>query len=152
MAAVIYFAPMQQQDPLQAIGPYELERQEDVLRIAFRAAYQVDPLQMKEILRLVAALDPAVQAAVVVDCPAGLTVTEETRALLARACRSACRPVAIATPELDLRLQAQVFKVVHRPGFPMRVFSSYAEALQWVRAEKGAAPAAREAVDKIPDR
>ncbi|MDX9751493.1 MAG: hypothetical protein RBT71_10470 [Flavobacteriales bacterium] len=126
-----------QQGATQAAWPYELERQDDVLRIAFRGAQQVGSAQMKEILRQLAALDPGAQAAVLLDCPAGISVADDTRALLARACRSACRPVAITTPELDLRLQAQVFKVVHRPVFPVRVFASHAEALQWARSRPG---------------
>ena len=115
-----------------AINQFELEREDRVLRIVFRSVCQLAVLHVKEILRLVGAMDPAVHTGVVVECPEGLEVGEASRMMLARACRSACRPVAIHTPDLDLRLQTELFRAMHRPAFPMRVFHSGVEAQRWV--------------------
>ncbi len=134
---------MQQERPVPTIGPFELERENGVVHLTFRSAFHVGVAQLKEILRLLSALDPTVHVPLVVLCPGGLELAEPARGMLARACRAGCRPVAIATPELDMRLQAEVFRMVHRPAFPFRVFHSVDDALGWLRSAPGNTPADR---------
>jgi hypothetical protein len=122
------------------IGPYELERDADMLRVAFRAEQELDMPAMKEMLRLMGVLDPQARAPVVLHCPAQVQVKDEVRTLVVRACRNSGRPVAIATPDLDLRLQVQVFKMVHRPAFTVRVFTNLGEAERWAREHTAQPP------------
>lgn len=114
-------------------SPFELHREEGVLRLVFTQATTVDRFRMKELLRLTAALDPLGRAPMLVECRSGLSVNEEARALLSRACGASGHTLAIQTEDLDMRLQVELFRQVYRPRFALRVFRQPGEAHRWIR-------------------
>ena len=117
-------------------SPYELWREEGILCLAFREGARMDTPEMKELLRLVAAIDPGGDAPLLMDFPDQATVSEEARKLVRRVCARSGHPVAVHTGDLHCRLQADLFRQVHRPSFPFRVFASRAEAHRWVRERR----------------
>jgi hypothetical protein len=88
---------------------------------------------MKELIRLIAALDPSGTAPVLLECREQVVVTENARALLRRVCGAQGHAVAFLTTDLNCRLQGEMFKTVQRPAFPFRVFGWREDAVRWVR-------------------
>lgn len=91
---------------------------------------------MKEILRLIAVLDRGGRVPVVIDHARGVVVEEEARRLLARVCRSQGHPVAVYSMDRECRDQLDVFRQVHKPLFPFRVFERREEAYRWARERR----------------
>lgn len=119
--------------------PFELWRSEGVLHLTITAGRRLELAHMKELIRLVAALDGSGRAPVLMECRENVQFAEEARALLLRACGAQGHPVAFFTLDLDCRLQGEVFKRVQRPAFPFRVFAWRDEACRWVRERQQAA-------------
>lgn len=114
-------------------SPFELWREQGVLHLTVRGGAVLMAREMKEVIRLVAALDPDGRAPVLLECREGVRVNEDARNLLRRACGQQGHPVALLTADLDMRLQGELFKHVQRPAFPFRVFGWREEAMRWVR-------------------
>jgi len=115
---------------------FELWREDGILHLVFRAGARITTQEMKELLRLSAALDPADQAPVLVECQEQVVVEERATTLLRKACVSSQRSVALLTQDLDVRLQGEVFKRLQRPSFPFRLFAWREDAHRWVRERK----------------
>lgn len=115
---------------------FELWREDGVLHLVFTAGARITTHEMKELLRLSAAMDPADQAPVLVECREQVVVEERATALLRRACSTSKRSVALLAQDLDVRLQGEVFKRLQRPSFHFRLFAWREDAYRWVRERK----------------
>lgn len=117
---------------------FELWREDGLLRLVLTQEARLGMADIKELLRLVAALDPAGRCPILAECAGQVIVTQEARALICRAGRSH-HAVALLTADLECRLQGEIFKRLQRPAFPFRVFGFREEALRWVRERAQAA-------------
>lgn len=111
--------------------PFELWREDGLLRFVLAPGAQVDRQHMKEFIRLVAALDRSGVAPVVMEFPAHVLVADDARALLRRVCGAQGHPVALVVADPGGRAQAELFKHVERPAFPFRIFESTEAAGRW---------------------
>ncbi len=116
--------------------PFELWREDGVLHLVLRNGSELDIRNLKELMRLIAAMDPDGRAPVLMECRDEVHVEEDARVLLCRACGKQGHPVALFTTDLQCRLQGELFKQVQRPAFPFRVFGWRDEALRWVRERR----------------
>jgi len=114
-------------------SPFEIWREDGVVYLVLAEGARVRLRDMKELLRLVAVMDPGGTAPVLMECRDRATVEDSARELLRRFCRTDGNPVALFTHDLDCRLQGEVFKRVQRPRFQFRVFGWRDEACRWVR-------------------
>jgi hypothetical protein len=88
---------------------------------------------MKEVIRLIAALDPSARSPVLLEYPEGVTVEPMARNLLRRVCGAQGHPVAFFTIDPHSRRQGELFKQIQRPAFPFRVFERREQAYNWAR-------------------
>ena len=116
--------------------PFELWREDGLLRFALAPGAQVDRRHMKEFIRLVGALDPSGVCPVVMEFPAHVVVADDARALLRRVCGAQGHPVALVVSHSGSRAQAEVFKHVERPAFPFRIFGDRDSAMNWAMERK----------------
>ncbi len=117
-------------------SPFELWREDGVLHLVLAKGGRMRTGHMKEILRLIAALDRGGRVPVVIDHALGVVVEEDARRLLTRACRSQGHPLAVYSTDRECRDQLDVFRTVHRPAFPFRVFQRREEAYRWARERR----------------
>jgi hypothetical protein len=68
--------------------------------------------------------------------PERVVVEEPARELLRRVCSAQGHPVALFTTDLQGRLQGELFRRVHKPRFPFRVFGWREEAYRWARERR----------------
>lgn len=116
--------------------PFELWREEGILHLVLAKGAQVRIHDMKEFIRLTAALDRTGRAPVLMEFPEQVVVEERARALLRRVCGAQGHAVALLAEEANARGQAELFKHVERPAFPFRVFHERTAAYRWAR-ERG---------------
>lgn len=124
---------MLQWEPPAFEQPFELWRDDGVLHLVLVEGAQLKAKVMKEMIRLVAALDSTGGVPVLIDHAPGVAVDESARQLLVRVCRAQGHPVAVYTTSQQCRSQLEFFRQVHRPRFPFRVFDSRNEAWRWAR-------------------
>lgn len=116
--------------------PFELWREEGLLRFVLAPGARVDVRHMKEFVRLVAALDRSGRAPVVMEFHAQAVVADDARALLRRVCGVQGHPVALVASDVPGHAQAELFKHLERPAFPFRVFDSLQAAELWAMERK----------------
>lgn len=124
---------MLQWEPPAFEQPFELWRDDGVLHLVLVEGAQLKTKVMKEMIRLVAALDSTGSVPVLIDHAPGVAVDESARQLLVRVCRAQGHPVVVYTTSQQCRSQLEFFRQVHRPRFPFRVFDSRNEAWRWAR-------------------
>jgi len=117
-------------------SPFELWREEGVLHLVLAKGGRMRAGHMKEILRLIAALDRGGRAPVMIDHAEGVVVEEDARRLLTRVCRAQGHPVAVYSLDHACRSALEMFRQVHKPGFPFRVFQHREEAFRWARERR----------------
>jgi hypothetical protein len=116
--------------------PFELCREDGVLHLVLAKGAQVRVHDMKEFIRLVAALDRSGMAPVVMEYAEQVNVEDSARVLLSRVCGAQGHPVALFAADANGRAQAEVFKHMERPTFPFRVFALREAALRWARERR----------------
>lgn len=116
--------------------PFELWREDGVLHLVLAKGAQVRVPDMKEFIRLVAALDRTGRAPVVMEYAENVMVEDTARALLRRVCGAQGHPVALFAADANGRTQAELFKHIERPSFPFRVFVLREAALRWARERR----------------
>lgn len=116
--------------------PFELWREDGVLHLVLGIGAQVRISDMKEFIRLVAALDRSGSSPVLIEHARGANVAEDARMILRRVCGAQGHPVGLLAIDPEGRTQAEIFKVLERPAFPFRVFARRDEALRWVRERR----------------
>jgi hypothetical protein len=114
-------------------SPFELWKEEGVLFLVLASGATMQVRDMKEVIRLIAALDPSARAPVLLEYPEGVTVEPMARNLLRRVCGAQGHPVAFFTIDPHSRRQGELFKQVQRPAFPFRVFERREQAYNWAR-------------------
>lgn len=117
-------------------SPFELWREDGILHLVLAKGARMSIGDMKEMIRLIAAMDPEGRSPVLLEYPEGVQVEESARDLLRRVCGAQGHPVAFFTHDLNSRLQGELFKRMHKPSFPFRVFSWRDEACRWVRERR----------------
>lgn len=117
-------------------SPFELWRDEGLLHLVLAKGARMRLAHMKEILRLIAALDKGGRVPVMIDHAHGVVVDEDARQLLTRVCRSQGHPLAVYSTDPDCRRQLDLFRTVHKPAFPFRVFQRREEAYRWSRERR----------------
>lgn len=123
-----------QWDPPVFRPPFEFWRDGAVLHLSLREGARLTAQVMKEMVRLVSALDRNGRSPVLIDHAPGVTIEDDARALLVRVCRVQGHPVIVYSGSEQCRMQVEVFRQVHRPRFPLRVFASREEAWRWAQA------------------
>lgn len=116
--------------------PFELWREDGVLHLVMAKGARVQVRDMKEFIRLVAALDRTGRSPVVMEYAAHVVVEDGARALLRRVCGAQGHSVALFANDPTSRNQAELFKHVERPAFPFRVFGQREEAFRWARERR----------------
>lgn len=117
-------------------SPFELWREQEVLHVVLAERARMGLAETKELLRLVAAMDPTGRMPVLLHYPEGVELEEGARRLLRRACRGQEHPVAFFSNGHHGRAQAELFKHMHAPAFPFRVFAWHADAFRWARERR----------------
>lgn len=120
--------------------PFELWREDNVIRLVVSSRGHLGIKEMKELIRLVGALDPSGTVPVVVELDALVQVGVRARLLLARMQPIGQRCVALIALDLSDRVQGEFFRRFHRPGFQFRVFHDHDAALHWLRRSVVALP------------
>lgn len=123
-----------QWDPPVFRPPFELWRDDAVLHLSLTEGARLSAKVMKEMVRLVAALDHTGHSPVLIDHAHGVSIEDDARALLVRVCRAQGHPVIVYSGSDQCRMQVEVFRQVHRPSFPLRVFTSREDAWRWAQA------------------
>ena len=116
--------------------PFELWREDGVLHLVLGMGAQVRISDMKEFIRLVAALDRSGNSPVLIEHARGANLAEDARMLLRRVCGAQGHPVGLLAMDPEGRAQAEIFKILERPAFPFRVFERRDEAWRWVRERR----------------
>lgn len=114
------------------VAPYELWREEGVLRVRLKARTRVELREMRDLLRLAQAMDLGGRMPLVVELREQVRVSPEARTLLVRCSRLRGRPVAFLATDRSDRLQAEFFLRFNRPSFPFRVCADLEDAADWV--------------------
>ena len=112
--------------------PFELWREDGVLRLVFTSKANIDLAQMKEVMRLMSALDPKARTPILLETGRAVNVTDRAKTLLTRSSSAQCRRVGYLAHGPADRQQGEVFKHLYRPHIPFKVFHKPADALNWL--------------------
>ena len=118
--------------PRVAHAPYELWREDGLLRVELTAQARIDRSRMCELIRLAEAIDPDGMMPLLVLLSPQVRVSPEARTLLVRCSTRRGRAVAFIAADLSDRLQGEFFLRFHKPAFPFRVCQEVNEALAWI--------------------
>ena len=123
-----------QSEPLVLNAPFELWREDGVLHLTFNRSARIGMWEIKEILRLVCALDPVSEHPLLVHSDTDANVSNDARSLLMRLCRrNLKRTIGYVANTLSERISGDLFALFLQPNFPFKVFSSEAEAFKWLK-------------------
>lgn len=114
-------------------SPFELWREDGLLHLVMAKGARLQTRDMKEMIRLIAALDPAGSAPVLLEFPEMAIAEEPAQALLKRVCKAHGHPVAFFTHDVNCRRQGITFQKMSKPEFPFRVFEWRPDALLWAQ-------------------
>lgn len=111
--------------------PFELWRDEGVLHLVLADGAQLSAREVKEVVRLVAALDRDGRSPLMIDHAPNVAVADGARRLITRVCKAHGHPVVVYTASIRCQGQLELFRQVHKPSFPFKVCSSREEAWAW---------------------
>lgn len=114
--------------------PFEIWREEGVIHLLLTRGSRIDNNVMKEILRVMGAIDPAMRSPVLLEQEDRAVLAEGARALLHRFARVPGRPVAFIASDLRDRVQGEMLTHWFNTRFPFRTFAWKTDALKWVEA------------------
>lgn len=112
--------------------PFELWREEGVIRLVLTRNASIDVPMIKELMRVLGAVDPTGRAPVLVEQEDRVEFDERARALLRRTCMGGGRPVALMAYDVAGRVQGVMLATYFSDRFPLRVFVWREEALRWI--------------------
>lgn len=128
-------------EPPPLSQPFELWRDERAVHVALADGARVGLKEVKEIIRLVGAMDRSGSEPVLVGHAPGAVVDEGAQRLLARACAMHHRPVAVHCSDARTRDALERFRLIWRPRFAFKVFATRSEAWRWARQRQQLADA-----------
>jgi hypothetical protein len=111
---------------------FELWREEGVILLVMARGTFMQVRDMKEVLRLIGALDPASKAPLLLECD-GCIVHPEALDLLCRVRQAYALPVALCTRDARVRYQAAHMRCARGSSFRFKLFEDRSKALVWVR-------------------
>ena len=117
-------------------SPFELWREDGLLHLVLAKRARLQIRDMKEMIRLIAALDPAGNAPVLLEFPEEAYAEEAAKILLKRVCKAQGHPVAFFTHDPKCKRQGIMFQKMNRPEFPFRVFEWRPDALLWAQQQR----------------
>ena len=113
--------------------PFELWREEGVIRLVLSRGARIDICALKELLRVLGAVDPTGRAPVLVEEEDRVEFNEQARDMLRRISKSGGgRPVAVMAYDLTGRVQGGMLAHYFSGSFPMRTFAWREEAMRWI--------------------
>ena len=120
--------------PLRDVNalPFELWREDGVIRLVLTRGAHVDIPMMKELLRVLGAVDPSGRAPVLLEQEERAAFDERARELLRRSCQQPGRPVALMAYDVAGRVQGEMLARYYGTRFPLRAFAWKDEALRWI--------------------
>ena len=125
-------------DTIALVAPFELWREEQILHLTFGSSSSIGVTEIKEVLRLISALDPVNERVVVVHSDGSVSISADARLFLARSCNGELRrSVALVAETLSSRVTGDMFSLLNRPRFPFLVVNSVREALKWAGSGSG---------------
>lgn len=130
LRAVLDFG-MNEWEPPVFEQPFELWRDAGVLHLVLANRAHLRRQEMKEMVRLIGAMDGSGRVPVMIDHAPDVQVDDDARALLVRVCRAQGHPVVVYTKSSACMRQLELFRQVHRPRFPFQVAGSREEAWSW---------------------
>jgi len=128
---MVYFGMFEPDVPALR-SSFELWREEGVIRLVMAPGTDMQVRDMKELLRLVRALDPASKAPLLLECD-GCLVRPEALALLRRVRQAYALPVALCTRDPLVRYRAAQLGDAHGSSFQFKLFEDRSQALVWAR-------------------
>ncbi|HRH36946.1 MAG TPA: hypothetical protein PK760_01290 [Flavobacteriales bacterium] len=111
--------------------PFELWRDEGVLHLVLASHAHLRTNEMKEMIRLIAAMDPSGGTPVLIDHAPEVVVDVDARRMLTRACKAQGHPIVVYTESAQCKRQLDLFRQVNRPAFPFAIFNTREEAFHW---------------------
>jgi hypothetical protein len=117
-------------------SPFELWLEEDVLHLVLAKRMRMGTAGIKELIRLVTAMDTSGTRPVLIECPDDVAVGDDGWRLLRRACRAHRHAIAFVAIGHPGRAQGELFKRMQATSVPVRVFTWRADAFRWARERR----------------
>lgn len=112
--------------------PFEIWREHGVIRLLLTHGSRIDVPMIKEIIRVMGALDPAGRSPVLLEQEERARMDDTARALLFRASQRPTRPVAFMANDLADRVQGELLTRYFNQRFPFRTFAWREDAMRWI--------------------
>jgi hypothetical protein len=123
-----------QHETLILNAPYELWRENGSLHLMLNRSSDLGLLEMKEILRLISALDPDSIRPILVHSQPQAGLSDDARILLQRSCKGNIqRFVAFIGENISTATVGEIQKLKQRCSFPLMEFYSQSDAETWFR-------------------
>jgi hypothetical protein len=114
--------------------PFEIWREDGVIHLLLTHSSRIDAPVIKEILRVIGAVDPGGRSPVLVEQEDRAVLEEGARSLLHRVHHRPSRPVAFVANDLADRTAGELLGRYFHDRFPFRTFAWKVDALHWVGA------------------
>ncbi len=111
--------------------PFEIWREEGVMRVVMCQFMRIGVSEMKEIIRVLGVIDDTGTDPVVLELEEHVRVSPDARVFLSRCCSGAGRPVAMVASERTDREMGDLFRQYLQPAFPFRTFGHVTDAGDW---------------------
>ncbi|MEO8068802.1 MAG: hypothetical protein ABI599_13990 [Flavobacteriales bacterium] len=111
--------------------PFEIWREDGVMRVVFCRFTCIGVDEMKEVIRMLGAVDDSGADPVVLELEEHVRVSADARVFLARCSSEAGRPVAFVAGDRSDREMGELFHRYLQPAFPFRTFGHVADAGDW---------------------
>lgn len=105
-----------------------------MIHIQFLRDARLDVPMVKELLRVLEAVDPTGRAPVLVEHENRVQLEPEAAALLRRSCERPSRPLAWMARDRAEVLEGEMHARQFHAHFPMRTFTWREEAMRWIKA------------------
>jgi hypothetical protein len=125
------FASMVRKLNAMAPVPFEIWREDGVLRVLLGSFTCIGVNEAKEMVRVLGAVDASGLEPVVIDTEEHVRFTADARVFLSRCCPDVGRPVAFVGFDGTDRLVAERFAHFLQPAFPFKAFNYLGDALDW---------------------
>ncbi|MFZ1688678.1 MAG: hypothetical protein WAU70_14715 [Flavobacteriales bacterium] len=111
--------------------PFEIWREDGLMRVLFCRFMRIGVSEMKEIIRVLGVIDDTGVEPVVLELEEHVRVSADARVFLSRCCSENGRPVAMVATDRDDREMGDLFHHYLQPAFPFRTFGHVLDAGDW---------------------